>query len=78
MTDLSSTPVHTEVLDMDGLNATDRCDRCSAQAFVVTGHGRLILMWCAHHFAQHEVELLDHVLHDQRGAINTAPSVSAY
>jgi len=28
------------------MDASDRCDRCGAQAYVITKHG---LMFCAHH-----------------------------
>ncbi|MDT0262680.1 DUF7455 domain-containing protein [Jatrophihabitans lederbergiae] len=40
------------------LNATDRCDRCSARAAVGTlmpGGG--ILLWCAHHYDENEAAL---------------------
>ena len=33
------------------LDATDRCDRCQAQAYVkVIGRGDLELLFCAHHY----------------------------
>jgi hypothetical protein len=33
------------------LDATDRCDRCSAQAYVkVIGKNDLDLLFCAHHY----------------------------
>lgn len=37
-----------------GLKATDRCDRCDAQAYlsVVYGAG-LVLMLCSHHATEH-------------------------
>lgn len=31
------------------LNADDRCDRCGAQAHVVSQHGDSFLFWCWHH-----------------------------
>lgn len=38
-----------------GLVASDRCDRCGAQAYVRTSHvGGFELLWCAHHYRQHE------------------------
>lgn len=50
------------------LNATHRCDRCSAQAYVhvflTTGND---LLWCRHHWNAYESpmraqELVDHVI----------------
>lgn len=39
--------------------ATDRCDRCGAEAFVrVTFPGDSELLMCGHDFAQHEQKLL--------------------
>jgi hypothetical protein len=36
------------------MSATHRCDRCGAQAYVrVLLHGRLDLLFCAHHYRQH-------------------------
>ncbi len=33
------------------LDATDRCDRCAAQAYVkVIGHQGLSLLFCSHHY----------------------------
>jgi hypothetical protein len=38
--------------------ATDRCDRCGAQAYVrVTLAGGGDLLFCAHHFREHEERL---------------------
>jgi hypothetical protein len=40
------------------LDATDRCDRCSARAAVVTEMpGGGTLLWCAHHYGENEVAL---------------------
>lgn len=50
--------------------AQDRCDRCSAQAFIRTLHvvdveTSLPLEWCKHHFTEH-IEALDvFVVHDE-------------
>lgn len=41
------------------LNALDRCDRCGAQAFVLTRQGGLDLMWCVHHFREHGAALAE-------------------
>lgn len=44
------------------LDARCRCDRCGARALVVTtiAHvdGATDLMWCAHHYRQHQEPLL--------------------
>jgi hypothetical protein len=56
------------------LTAADRCDRCGAQAYVllsvmVPGSGNCELLLCAHHYAQHEPQLLKsgvRVVLDQR------------
>ncbi|MEO6145191.1 MAG: hypothetical protein ABIP19_14540 [Dermatophilaceae bacterium] len=56
------------------LNAVDRCDRCGAQAYVLLGvHvpecGDRELLFCAHHYRQHERQLAysgARVLHDER------------
>lgn len=41
------------------LNATQRCDRCGAQAVVSTDslNWATGLLFCAHHYAEHEGEL---------------------
>lgn len=45
-------------MDVSSLNAQDRCDRCGAQAYVRTVHEyddtMTYLLWCAHHFGEHE------------------------
>lgn len=52
---------------MEGLTASDRCDRCGAQALVVTGHERYVLMWCGHHFTKNEhLFTVAQILHDER------------
>jgi hypothetical protein len=52
------------------LTATDRCDRCGAQAFVLVRlHSGLDLQFCAHHYAQHASALqplADQVIDDTR------------
>lgn len=41
------------------LTARDRCDRCGAQAFVMTRQPNgFELLWCGHHFAENEPHLL--------------------
>lgn len=39
------------------LTAHDRCDRCGAQARARTVHENGPLLWCGHHFQQHEEPL---------------------
>lgn len=42
------------------LSATDRCDRCGAQAFVrVVLPGGADLFFCGHHWSRHEAALRD-------------------
>lgn len=38
--------------------ATDRCDRCGAQAYVLWCLDPLELLMCAHHANEHELDLL--------------------
>jgi hypothetical protein len=62
------------------LLATDRCDRCSAQAYVrVTLAGGSDLLFCAHHFREHEARLRPLALHihdeTERLAETTATTV---
>lgn len=50
------------------LLATDRCDRCGAQAYVrVTLSGGGDLLFCGHHFHEHEARLrpLASAIHDE-------------
>ncbi|MEI6360971.1 MAG: hypothetical protein WCP95_02450 [Actinomycetes bacterium] len=45
----------TPTLTAPDLSATDRCDRCSAQAYVrVVLPGGTDLLFCAHHWNRHE------------------------
>jgi hypothetical protein len=40
------------------LTASDRCDRCSARAVVVTVvRSGSTLLWCAHHYGKNEAAL---------------------
>jgi hypothetical protein len=39
------------------VNATDRCDRCGAQAYVGFLKEKGELMFCVHHGTAHEAEL---------------------
>lgn len=54
-------PVIAEIRTIDtvGLPGTHRCDRCGAQAYVETElKSKTVLLWCAHHYSQHEAELV--------------------
>lgn len=45
----------TSTLAAPALSATDRCDRCSAQAYVrVVLPGGTDLLFCGHHWNRHE------------------------
>ncbi|HEY0486814.1 MAG TPA: hypothetical protein VGD72_11250 [Mycobacteriales bacterium] len=73
-----STP---SALDTRKLVRGDRCDRCGAQAFVqATMASGLELLFCGHHFSEHEVGLVAQgatVTIDERDTLNEKPSVSA-
>lgn len=47
------------------LTATDRCDRCGAQAYAISLHGTSRLYWCAHHLREHEDKVTPFLIHDQ-------------
>ena len=57
---------------MSAFLATDRCDRCGAQAYVRTMHGASELLWCAHHFAQHPALIAGRIVDDERASLTTA------
>jgi hypothetical protein len=65
------------------LTAADRCDRCSARAYVLVSvfvaDGRHHeLLFCAHHYQQHETQLTfsgARVLLDQRSQLQTLESL---
>lgn len=47
-----------DTMTREKLAVSDRCDRCGAQAFVrVTLDGGSSLLFCGHHFKEHEVRL---------------------
>ena len=63
------------------LTAVDRCDRCSAQAYVrATLHAGGELLFCAHHGREHAKRLGEVAIEVQDGtaAINSRPSPAAY
>lgn len=60
--------------ELPGLNATDRCDRCGAQAYVrVELAGGSELLFCAHHARAHEAKLREVAIaiHDESGRLES-------
>ena len=65
------------------LTAADRCDRCGTRAYVlvsvlVPNSGNHELLFCAHHYRQHEAKLLfsgARVLLDQRRQLQNQESL---
>ena len=76
-----ATSVQAEVPDMTevahSLTAADRCDRCCAQALVITRHGKSDLLWCAHHYAEHEQTLEPLKVLDRRTTIEKSDAPKA-
>ena len=61
------------------LTATDRCDRCGAQAYVrVVLSGGGDLMFCAHHGRQYEDKLraIAQEFHDETAKLSTTKSAA--
>lgn len=48
------------------LTGFDRCDRCGAQAYVMTMHANSNLLWCAHDFNNNLLDLTPFVILDER------------
>ena len=70
----------TTVAERPALNATDRCDRCGAQAYVrVELTGGAELLFCAHHARAHEDKLRDVAvsIHDETGRLAATPASAA-
>jgi hypothetical protein len=61
------------------LTASDRCDACGAQAFVVANFLTGFLMFCGHHYAkwQEKIDTTAFEIEDSRKTINTKASSSA-
>lgn len=53
------------------MKATDRCDRCSAAAKVMTLHSGNALFWCGHHANKYAEWLNDFIVIDDREALTT-------
>jgi len=67
----------TALAERPALNATDRCDRCGAQAYVrVELSSGLELLFCAHHAREHEDKLREIAvsIHDETGRLAGVPA----
>ncbi|MEH3034834.1 MAG: hypothetical protein PGN07_12630 [Aeromicrobium erythreum] len=65
--------------ELPGLNATDRCDRCGAQAYVrVELAGGSELLFCGHHARAHEAKLREVAvaIHDESDRLGAPASGS--
>jgi hypothetical protein len=63
----------------DVLKISDRCDRCSSQAFVWVNGVNGDLLFCRHHFLKHEDALRAYAFEiiDETHKINHKPSESS-
>lgn len=61
------------------LKIADRCDKCGAQAFVLAKFGSGELMFCGHHFNEHELMIREqsYEIVDERDFINEKGGASA-
>ena len=69
----------TATAQLTGLTATDRCDRCGAQAYVrVELAGNAELLFCAHHARQHEDKLREVAItiHDETEKLADVPATA--
>ena len=67
------------VAELPGLNATDRCDRCGAQAYVrVELASGAELLFCAHHAREHEDKLrqVAVTIHDETQRLASTPAAA--
>ncbi len=70
----------TTTLSASRLTASERCDRCGAQAYVrVTLQSGSNLLFCAHHARQYEPRLreLDATIEDETIRLADTPAVAA-
>jgi hypothetical protein len=70
----------TTTLAASPLTATDRCDRCGAQAYVrVTLGAGSELLFCAHHWHDNETRLREiaSCIHDESERLATVPATAA-
>ncbi|MGH3456669.1 DUF7455 domain-containing protein [Aeromicrobium sp.] len=69
----------TALAQLPGLTATDRCDRCGAQAYVrVELSENAELLFCAHHARQHEDKLREVAIaiHDETEKLADVPATA--
>lgn len=70
----------TPTIDARELVATDRCDRCGAQAYVraVLASGS-DLQFCSHHWHENETRLraIAVDIHDQTAQLSAVPAIAA-
>ena len=70
----------TTTIAASPLTATDRCDRCGAQAYVrATMASGFDLLLCAHHFHENEARLREIAVNiqDQTDQLSVVPAVAA-
>lgn len=70
----------TTALTTSPLTASDRCDRCGAQAYVrVILASGFELLFCAHHAREHESRLRDvaATIHDETERLDGSPATAA-
>ena len=70
----------TTTIAASPLTATDRCDRCGAQAYVrATMASGFDLLLCAHHFHENEARLREIAsnIHDESERLVTVPATAA-
>lgn len=70
----------TTTVAADPITATDRCDRCGAQAYVrATMESGFDLLLCAHHFRENESRLREIAvaIHDESDRLAAVPATAA-
>ena len=70
----------TTTIAASPLTATDRCDRCGAQAYVrATMESGFDLLLCAHHFHENEARLREIAvaIHDESERLAEVPATAA-
>jgi hypothetical protein len=68
----------TTTIDASPLTATDRCDRCGAQAYIrATMESGFDLLLCAHHFHENEGRLREIAsIHDESDRLIEVPATA--
>ena len=59
MTPTETRAVDQTAIEMVEFKATDRCDRCPAQAYALARKDGMTLHWCVHHKNKHFQALMD-------------------